>query len=709
MTDNLAFRSLELVLPTTLTNPDVRFATHGDAVSLTLGSGQDAHLFQGENVYPALRDYDFNDFGPVGNEKWPSTIEGYTLAVDGGPPVATGDRQQPIDLFWAQASGTSDLTVTVGTRFAAGWWPQGLRVAGDGTTRVGLFPPENDRDYYARFTGHVTREVLLDFAPAAPDPTALLTRFQYPLTGKATDPEHYNRAGVLWERLVSFAGEQQLYDSSGYPASPFDYPLGWRPEVTRPLGLGSLDLYGVVRHFYWGTGGGRNQYDQVKVDLHNYLRENTLDAGAWLTTGLRRQRYNADLAMSHSDDYDGADFQPNYGNLLPPAPTGADSIPSAKVIFEAEHLHSYGAPLAYFLTGDEALRESYVDFGEFLHHSYYANDLYFDRSIAWMVFVLTDLYRFTGDTTHRDYAWQILETLMLPAAQAGSNPGTDYRRGFFVAGVLPGERLTAGFVHGNIVPRAYAYFLAHGDPAHDQGDSVRGALEGLVRYVASEHWWEFGPDQDDYGFSYYQDVDQTPPDPRTDPLNWQQGWRETWMTSYWGYVLTGDPEFLRQGDLMQAKLQQYDTAEFHDWPDRQTLEHLTLAPDEHPRWQDLPLTVDDLGGGTSRLTWVVPPGARRFWLRHADRTIVPWLGFDRETRLFALDPLTNIPFFAAADISDEPPPAAPGSTQSHVVAGLPAGTVFAARVEIDPQQANPLIFTDGFESGDLTAWSGSAP
>ena len=691
-TDNRAFDDLRMMLATTFGAGTAEAGLHGGSMQRALMANESLSLFHGENLWPAFRDYDFEGAGPQPDQKWPTGISGYSLDLD-GVELASGDRSQFIELLYGRLQST-ELAVTVGTRFGAALWPQGWTISGDGRISVDLFPPGNDRPYVARFTGHVTREFMIDVAEPADSAADAMRRFQYPLVGKASDPEWYNASGALWEPLVSFQQQAQHYQDQGYPPSVFDYPDTWNPAVTRPLGLNGLDKYGIVRHFYWGSGGGDNQYDQAKVMLHNFLRGDGAVAAAFYAIADQKLGYNADLAVSHSDDYDGEEDRPNFGNALPPS--FADAVPSAKVIFEADHLHAYGLPLYYLLSGDERIRDASLDHAEYLHHAYYTNDLYGARPIGWMLFNLVDAYRLGGDARHRDRAWEIVEQTIAPEAQLGVAGGTDYRRGFFTMGITQGERFTNTFVHGNILARAYAYLLEFGDPTPAQRDLMLDLLEGIVRFVHVEHWFEFGPGQNDFGYSYWQDVDSAPADPRLDPDgDWQQGWREAWHTQIHGHLLTGDPEFLRQAGLMQGKLQQWSSSEFVDWPDRQALEVLMMHPERYERWIDLDLQVVDQGAGNYLLSWTVPAGAREIRVKHASRPIVPWLGFDRATRQYSFDPTQFVAFFAAENADGEPAPGIAGQLQSWQVGGIGTNREFAAKVLVGIIDSR--VFANGFE------------
>jgi hypothetical protein len=703
---NQPFQSLELVLQTALASSAFRVATHTGDSTGNLAPADTLRLFLGENAFPNFRDYDFTDFDGQGNEittKWPTAIRGYTLRRN-ATTIASGTRTQFFDLAYARAS-TALGAVTFGTRFAAGWWPQGLGIDGNGRIRIGLFPPGNDRSYHARFAGHVSREVLLDFAAGTPADSArdAMYRFQYPLLGKAADVDQYWESGALWEPVLALPEEVAAYQAHGWPTQEL---LDRRP---------SFNLY---RHYYWGTGGGDNQYDFTKVGLHNFLRRDEPFAAGWYLEAEQRIAYNADLSVYHSDDFAGsADSAPRFEDL-----PNIQFVPSAKATFEGEHRHAYGIPLLYYLTGDERLRESYADWGDWMHHFNAEGFNDYERGLVWNLYNLVDLYRFTGNAAHRDLAWQFFADEVLPPAVAGSAPGTDWQRGFFAARWVTNNpdpvqgRIITSFVYSAMFPRAYAYLHDYGDLPPLDRDRVRDVLEGITRFVSWEHWYEY-PDGGgnltvgNYGLPYAQslDVPRNPPDARLEP-NWWSGFKEGWNTFFYGYLMTGDPELLRRGELLQraAAANPEGWSWFQDWPDRQRLQRLLDAPASFPVWRDLPLTVESLGGGSYRLSWTVPPGTTGYWIKRADRNIVPWLGFDRVTRQYAIDPASNVPFFAAQNLPDEPAPAAPGTVQTWTVTGLPAGTRFAARYLGGPV-AGGLPFGDGFESGGTSAWSASTP
>lgn len=703
---NQPLASLELALRTTLVAPTYRVATHAGESTGTLGAAQSLRLFLGENTFPNFRDYDFTDFDGQGNEittKWPTTIRGYTWTrTNPTQVVQSGARTQFFDLAWARAS-TALGAVTFGTRFAAGWWPQGLAIDGDGTIRAGLLPPGNDKAYYSRFAGHTTREVMVDFATGAPpSPRDDFFRFQYPLVAKAADVDWYDRAGALWEPLLDVEAEAAAYEARGWP---FQGLLDRRPD------------FRIYRHYYWGTGGGDNQYDFTKIDLHNFLRRSALYAGGHLLQAEQRIAYNTDLAIYHSDDFDASSpAAPDFDEL-----PNTEWVPIAKAIFEGEHRHAYGISLLYFLSGDERLRESYEDWGDWLHHFQAEGFNDYERGLAWNLYNLIDLYRATGDASHRDLAWQFVVDRILPTAIPGVASGTDWTRGFFASEWTTDNpdpiagRVVNSFIYGAMIPRSYAYLHDFGDLPPLDRDRVRDLLEGASRFLADEHWYEYPNGQGaltvgNFGLPYAQslDVPRDPPDARLEN-NWWGGFKEAWNAFYFGYLVTGDAELLRRGELLQwAAAVNPEGWSFHqDWPDRQRLQRLLDQPDAFAVWRELPLQVADLGGGSFQLSWTVPERASAFWIKRSDRPIVPTLGFDRVTRLYDFPPASATPFFAAENLADEPSPLPAGATQSWQLSGLPAGTTFAARYLQEPRGG--FLFADGFDGGNPAAWSATAP
>ena len=109
--------------------------------------------------------------------------------------------------------------------------------------------------------------------------------------------------------------------------------------------------------------------------------------------------------------------------------------------------------------------------------------------------------------------------------------------------------------------------------------------------------------------------------------------------------------------------------------------HLYLNKANFNTWQNLPITKKDNGGGSYTLSWTVPAGALRYQIKYSDKQIVEWLGFNKATRLYQYDPSQYTAFFAAKNISNNPVPAAVGTTQSITLSGLSTAQTFAAKYQ----------------------------
>lgn len=155
-----------------------------------------------------------------------------------------------------------------------------------------------------------------------------------------------------------------------------------------------------------------NQADMARNDIMAWLScdgeattaDPEIKAANYYITALLRGNFNADTAINHSDDYDfgtttygvSTDWKGGYMTG-----TYDSAVRSYQVHFENEHVHWYGLPLLYYVTGDEHLKESIDEFAEMNVRratSALPYTLTGTRLYSWYLFSMAALYDWTGDS-----------------------------------------------------------------------------------------------------------------------------------------------------------------------------------------------------------------------------------------------------------------------------------------------------------------------
>lgn len=685
---NQPFRSLELVVKAHMTQPQAVFSLPvAELPPMTLASSDTLSLFAGRNnFYTNVQTWNNDIF-------WPTGVSGYSVKQNGRPliPLVSGDATNFIDLFYGQIRDESGNSLMIGTRFAAGYFPQGLQIEGNGTVRVGLYPADNDRTYYSRFMGYETRQALFDFTPSATARTQFFN-YQYPVVGKVQSRDWYNRTGVISERLTAPSNEYAYNVANNWatpgqttsdcvPNNPFSCDL---PQTLRPTFL-------VYRAKDYRAGGGANQYDAGKKALLDFLREDAIFAGGYFVDGAEKILYGTDRAILHADDFnvlvgDPGSHIPGYNGNTPAFQTAANSqyVNSYGATLDWEHPHFYGASLLYHLTGDEGIRESYLQFGNLLK-MFNVNQYYWrqTRPLAWAIYLLTDMFQFTGDRSYRDLAYQAIKTQFLDTdASYPTRAGFNWQRGYFSP--RDDEWSMAPFMIGAMMPRALTYFLEKGDPSEVEGDRTRDVLEGVVRYVVNELFFEFPNHRGEltygnFGYPYRYRIgdrlcigDPLPSERACDQRrmgDWYFGIREAYPPFYLGYQLTHDMEYLRKGKLlmMGVAVGSQNNTWLLNFPEYSRLYDALANTQTYNYWMRVPIHATAMGTGVYRISWTVPQGAQQYWIKYASKPIVDWLNYEKFSASFGIDPDNNVPFFAAQNVAAKPAPGPVGSTQSMTV------------------------------------------
>ena len=671
--ENVSFRSLQILAQTTLQQPGVTIAEPATSRKLSLKKGEKLRLFQGINSFPS-------SWGGIEKAHWPTGLSGYTLKLN-GKNLSSGPGEKPIRLFYAQAHQSGGKAITFGTRFAAGWWPQGLGVDDNGLLSLGLFPEGNDKPYTLRFNSHTTREVLFHFADkASTTPEQTFFRFQYPLIAKAKYPDWYNQSTLLWEKVISFEEEA---DFAKEPTR--QWPVDKGPFDT----LNRHPSFSIFRYRDWTKDTRMNQFDRGRVAIQNFIRLRTPEAGGYYLEAEQLLQYIVDRSIYHSDDYDvrqlgglaklkGKDGLPIRASEL----SGKEKILSKQRIFPAKYRHGHSMYLWYYLTGNEQVRESYVDWGEYLLAD--KSRPKGTKELAWRLFNFVDLYRFTEKTIYQERAWELFKKEVLEKqAKHKTSEGFDKLRGFYVpvAQGTQAERKLQVIDIGGTLLRSFAYLHRYAALTPLQKAQAEAVVEGLTRFVVHELYFQDSKKLGQFGFPEQYALDTAPPTDPTSEKGWEGGVKGLYLAFSLGFFFDGGKPFLDKG-LQQLKASAHNTPSqgwFQDLPDRQTLIHTKENDIIASVWRSLPIRQKHYGNGNYAIAWYEPQAAEAFRFKYSDKKIVPWLGFDRKKRSFQFAPTTHTPFFAAEIVQQwvQPNKAKEGKIRFLVVKGLsPSKKIF---------------------------------
>jgi len=491
-------------------NLKVRAATHNGFIEDVLMPDDSMIFYQAHSMFPQESTCDgfaykmpLPYYGGYVKGVWKGSYahEGYRIKKN-GRTVASGNQREYHDISYLDLSDASGRGVTVGVRFASAYWPKSLRAKGDNTIEVGLYPEEvNDIDktewinslkglgckinqqviegslakkgYWFRFGSHETFDIMYDFHLSRTDPADEMKRFQYRLFGRApVDWYNKNVEGIdpLYHFISRSAEEKYAADNS------WVYNMGLR-------GDGELK---ILKCHYWGNAGYNNQHDQARINLVNSWKDDKdiARAGKYYLEAELLFNYNNDWSVRHSDDY-------NFENLskdgFPAGPKlNTDKVWNWKTVFEDEHFHWYGLPLYYYATGEERIKDSIMDFGEYIKYKNKKLNFNFMRVTGWGFYSLAAMYDFTGDKEYMDIADNNFSLLLKGSFKQPS--GTlflDWNRGF-VGGGQSGKYDVKTFMHSYIMYDGLLNYYLHMQNKNPIRERVRDVLEGMSEFTRKE-------------------------------------------------------------------------------------------------------------------------------------------------------------------------------------------------------------------------------
>jgi len=621
---------------------EVRFGTAGGSVAARIGDTGTAHLFQGDNA--VARDGRTSELLPfltpsVGLE---IVIGSTTHAALGSPSDAASGWVRLDDGNRAVLAGLRDLAPL----FPSGFDVQGSKLA------VELFSRHNSkRGLVFSWGAHETREILLEFAASGADVQRFEARLVSPQLGRC-EYERYRVTGAL-------CGERRLVTVD--QQSRFFAELG---ETWAPPRIAAGDLR-LRRRYTFGTTGGGNQFDQDECLLLDFLRTG---AGGLFHQARFGVQWKADQAVPHSDDFDYGTRQNGITDIQILQPETFHGKGAGNQ-FDDEHPHWVSMLHYYHLTGDERVREAFVDYGEWRRyragHPVYGaiNGGAIQHFRLWSR-CLRDvalLWEATGD----DRALSDLRRMALvltTTIESGTGLGRNLERGYFYFGdpADPQRRIHLFFLtemNGMAAQEAMRVLPAD-DPLREE---LRDYLTGLAWFTLQEA--QIVPDAIGYPYGYFAAAPNPVPGTRGD---------QTGLLLAHGYEMTGHAEFVQRARAFAWRVAEYQHAlraselsthaRIYRWLNRERVGALLVEPEARRN-----------GDGSWTLRWQAPAGARAYIVKYGARPLVRHLGFDAVTRTFAIDPATAMNFWAAGNLAGEPEPSLSGALETWTTPVLPAG------------------------------------
>jgi hypothetical protein len=288
-------------------------------------------------------------------------------------------------------------------------------------------------------------------------------------------------------------------------------------------------------------------------------------------------------------------------------------------------------------------------------------------------------YRALGDHQNErralDAGTLVLTKQVWPELQVSgfgsATQGVSRTRGVHFGCCPPAQRFAMPFQEGVLSEGLWEFLQAEG-PEWPQRQLTFDLAYGIGSWVLNEAWRTNGTEKGcrgGTGLAYEMFIDRA-----NDPLT-PSCVHTVWFNFYNYAKYTGDPK------LWAGKFEQYlqhinGNGVFYGEIGtvfEGAVVGIVLNP-EPLRLVAVPVEVEKQNSGVYHLIWTEPSGTQSYRLKYSDKNIVEWLDFDAVTNRFGKDPATNVPWFAAAEKSIVPTPAAGKGRQSFDVTGLDLST-----------------------------------
>ena len=650
-------------------NPTVTFVTEdGQSFQDTLSTGESALIYQGLADNHALNQdetqlhscylWDPTTAGTCStdglfNYTFDPTYKGVRVVMAGNTLLQGGNA-----LGVSHAKIVSgNQTLSLAQRWMANYFPASFEIDDTGRVDIGLhsqYSGKSNQDF--NWGGYVTREFTVAFDNA--DSADVRQNLDWPLVARVNDFNYYRDANALFgeNRIVSYSEQESYFTKYNTVES------GFTKETTTPE-------FKVLRFTHW-----RRHYTDHARDAVDFWRGGS---PLYMARFLQLTDYESDAAIVHSDGFDLAE---STSLFLP----GPDDRGISK--YDAGHQLTRYLPLAYHLTGNESLKDAITDYGE---------DQLYDERVNYFSFPETPFYRpwlrrienfswlyqFTGDNRYLSEVKAGID-LLVGGVSTENDPqarGQDQARGFLnmALGIIPyngNKRVVHNFFGAQIAGEAYYHVLRSLRQSgieyktEDLEDVVLGHAYFLFRESMRN---EDGTVSGLPGADYLADVSNPTTGLAGSVYNADRFALHIYDT-FGVDIVDGIDLFDHSFDLNVQRGLTYQPALMSNGQQQALMYTDLFRPAPKYGYQELPFTSIDNGDGTYTLSWTVPQGAKSYRIKAAeDKQIVDWLGYGKTSQQFAISDTTNVPWFAALNLKNEPAPQAEGTVQTWVVNQLP--------------------------------------
>lgn len=704
-----------------------QIANDATTTSGTMSGTDSTYLYQAESDLGKASGWCAGTCGP------PSTISGFSIMHNGSALVSGSSSQYPIG--WADIATSGGVGVMIGQDQLAAYGNKSLEFQGGGSdVRIGLWASENNTigtssttpvaPYYQAWPQWSIHNGWLEFhttalASAANDHLML----EYPLLAHA-DLTWYNATGVFPDPLEDPTEESNYYTTVLSAATPAVPPVTALDSVMGDTsnagvtcsgrGNGSIPTVCVYRYWPWASPGGANQMEFRLSGLYNFIRRGF--TGQYMNS-VYWYKWAAEDAFPMSDGFkwtSHASETQYYGFPTATSANYALSIAGAggqsrlNIEADMEHGNAQGYDTFYLMSGDETIKDSYLEsVVPFFVNSTSVNNyttispaIWNDRAVGNVFKWFSHLYPFlnsVGDPGDADsilnnaktvYTVRIQPSLCAyPGYPTGCTPditdsipqvGQSLTRG--MTNIYRDTSLTTVGCSGGITmsPRTEKPFMA--------SRKLEGMLEfynvlkrlitpwtytqQFQDYMYGGAQWAFGEMMLDNGltawtgngFRYGMAIDYANACNTDDwsNVNNETIWYHwTTMEKYLGPLSAAKIRELNY--VIQANSGNGNIDEFY---------HNTMATaiyyELHPSagsLQTIPITsFTDNGGGSYTIGWTTPVGTTSLRGKWGAKQIVDWIGFDAGMYSWIGNPATTQNWFASTEISNLPSPVAGNQT-----------------------------------------------